>query len=66
MARNQANHHDLVSTVEQVGLHHDSRPRLAVVSRCSTNDDIAALYLHPDVSASSYQSASCFVETSSD
>jgi hypothetical protein len=48
-------------------LYHDSRPRLAVVSRCRTNDDIAAVYLHPEVSAIPYQSASCsFLETSSD
>src|ERR1035437_2419093 len=67
MARNQAHRHARVSAVEEVGLDDHSRSRLAVVSRCRTNDHVAALYLHPDVSASPYQSASCsFLETSSD
>src|ERR1039457_5243002 len=58
MARNQTDHHTRVSAVEQVGLHNERRPRLTVFSRCRTNDDIAALYLHPEVSASPYQSVS--------
>ena len=33
MGRNQAHRHARVSAVEQAGLHNDSRPRLAVVSR---------------------------------
>lgn len=67
MARNQAHHHARVSRVEQVGLYYDNWPWLAEVSGCRTNDDIAALYLHPDVSAIPYQSASrSFLETSSD
>jgi hypothetical protein len=67
VAGNQAHSHARVSTVEQVGLHHNSRPWLAVLSGCRTNDDIAAPYLHPDVSAIPYQSAFCsFRETRPD
>src|SRR2546428_710443 len=47
MARNQVHHDAHVSTVEQVGLQDDSRPRLGEVSGCRTNA-VDALYLHPD------------------
>ena len=56
-----------VGAVEEVGLHDDGRPWLAVAAGCRTNHDIAALHRHPDVSARAYQSASrSFLEASSD
>ena len=66
MCRNQARDNARVSAVEEIELHDDSRPRLAGISGRRTNDDIAALYLRPDVSANPYQSSSCScLETSS-
>src|SRR5438105_2346041 len=56
-----------MSAVEKVGLDNHGGPGFTVISRRSADNDVAALYFHPEMSANSYQSCSrSFRETSPD